>query len=231
VRLLLAGAAVAVLLAAGMLAGCAQGRPDAAATAPTAPPTATAAPTRPAPVVPAGSTTVGFGDSITYNSGSWFRRVCRTGMLGRCVNAAARGDTTTRMLARVQRDVLARHPRTVLVMGGTNDMRQLETARATVARLGRIVRAVRAAGATAVLCAVPPSDDFFAENAKLNIELRVYARQAGVPLMDLNGAVAEPTGAWRLDLSVDGVHPNARAAALMAEAARRELPQALPAVG
>ena len=83
------------------------------------------------------------------------------------INAGVGGDTSTRMLARLDRDVLARRPRVVLIMAGLNDAAWVDPG--PVARtaprvaeaeyeknLTEIVARVKQTGASAVLVTPNP---------------------------------------------------------------------------
>lgn len=78
---------------------------------------------------PAGSTVVGFGDSLTDDLQSWLEILRQVLEIRRpkdqikLVNAGASGESTTQMLFRVPQ-VLSLDPAFVICMGGTNDARR-----------------------------------------------------------------------------------------------------------
>ena len=77
-----------------------------------------------------GDTIVCFGDSLTYGVGvsredtypAYLSRMLKTNI--EVVNAGVVGDTAAEGLARLQRDVISKNPRLVIVFLGTNDFYQ-----------------------------------------------------------------------------------------------------------
>jgi lysophospholipase L1-like esterase len=169
--------------------------------------------------------TVGFGDSITYNAESWFRQVCLGGVvLHNCLNAGIRGNTTTQMLARLDSDALIYRPAIVIVMGGTNDLKRKESTQTILRRLDVMIDRARAAGATTILCTVPPRDNYGKQVLELNTAIRRYATRGNVPLLDLYAPIGTRKGVYKRGLSKDGIHPNLKAADLMTAMAEQQLP-------
>lgn len=196
-------------------------KPTATATA-VANPGATPAVDRTKPVV------VGFGDSITYIPFSWFRQVCTAAVvLKNCQNSGIRGNTTTQMMARIDKDVLAYKPSLVIMMGGTNDLRIGGRATSIVRRLDLMVDQIRASGATVVLCTVPPRSKYEKQALALNASIRAYAADTKLPLLDLYSSVGNRRGGYRKGLSIDGVHPTRHGEDLMTAEALRQLPALL----
>jgi lysophospholipase L1-like esterase len=167
-----------------------------------------------------------FGDSVTgvyYHTGS---RRAYTDMLAialrrahpgadvSAINAGISGNTTSDVLARIDRDVLAHGPTLVTVMFGLNDMTRvpLEEYRRN---LGEIVAKCRAAGAEVLLCT--PNNVITTEGRPTD-KLREYCdavreegRRLGVPVCDVYAGLDTLRGrdpqAWRLLMS-DEIHPN-----------------------
>jgi lysophospholipase L1-like esterase len=172
--------------------------------------------------------TIGLGDSITFKPHSWFRQVCKNAVvLQNCLNKGINGNTTNQMLARLDTDVLRYDPSVVIVMGGTNDLKHRSETQAVLGRLKVIIARIRASGAIAVLCTIPPRRHFENRVRAMNSAIRGDARKSHVPLLDLYGAVGAKSGDWKPGLSKDGVHPTRRAAGLMTAAAERQLPKLL----
>ena len=160
-----------------------------------------------------GDTIICFGDSLTYGTGAPSGKGYPE-QLGRLIdrpviNAGIPGDTTTGALARLQKDVLDRSPRLVLITIGGNDLKNgvaLETARAN---LQAILSSIRSHGALAVVGGI------------------------NIPLMDrgfgrMYEEVTEETDALLVDnilggimghanLMSDQIHPNGAGYAIMAE--------------
>ncbi|HKB78402.1 MAG TPA: arylesterase [Thermoanaerobaculia bacterium] len=160
-----------------------------------------------------GSGIIAFGDSLTagYGAGAGEDYPSRVSVLiGVPVeNAGVSGDTTEAALVRIDRDVLSRDPRIVLVgLGGNDYLRGVDLA-ATEANLRTIIRRVHGAGAMVVLLGFGfPS--LQADYASM------YARVAKaegcffVPHL-LRGIETDPS------LKSDEIHPNAKGYAIMAE--------------
>nr|WP_269327864.1 GDSL-type esterase/lipase family protein [Kineosporia mesophila] len=168
--------------------------------------------------------TVGLGDSITYRSGSWFRRVCGSGVVNTCRDSGIRGDTTAGMLSRLQTDVLDLHPDVVTVMAGTNDMLYGFTTAQSIRNIGEIVTQIRDSGATVVLCTIAPRNATPGEAMALNKAIRKYAKKHHVALFDVAPLLSTWNGRFKSGLTDDGVHPNARGMKLVADYAEQRLP-------
>lgn len=148
------------------------------------------------------------------------------------VNAGVGGDTSTKMLARFDKDVLAHSPRVVLVMAGMNDAAYVDPGPAArveprvpvaefTANLAALADRIRKAGAQAILITSSPMTrayvyqnmPFYQEN-DMNDGLAPYvdatrrvARESGVCLADIFGDWT-PNREHRAWIP-DGIHPNA----------------------
>lgn len=167
----------------------------------------------PATAPTAGRTVVAFGDSLVEGVGATPGRdfvsllEARTGVP--IVNAGRRGDTTADALARLERDVLSRDPRVVIVLLGGNDFLGRVPRDRTFAQLSQIVERIRARGAAVILAAVRLGlvvdgyNDGYDEIAR---------RTTSVLVPDvLDGILG------RADMTVDQIHPNDRGYALVAD--------------
>lgn len=102
-----------------------------------------------------GEAIICFGDSLTYGTGapadkSYPARLEQ--LLGRpVINRGVPGDTTAGALARLQKDVLDRSPRIVLITIGGNDLRRGVAVRTAQTNLEAILLAIRRQGALAVV--------------------------------------------------------------------------------
>ncbi len=180
---------------------------------------------QPAPDATATATVriVCFGDSITKRG--YPQELAE--MLGIGVtNAGVAGHTSRQGLARMQTDVLDRHPEVVVIFFGTNDCRM---AAETVyvppdryeANLTTMVETCERQGIKAVICTLPPinAEPYFQRTARENFDaaggldhviesyraaaLRV-AEAKRVPVVDLNRLLADHPE-W---MHRDGVHPS-----------------------
>jgi len=181
----------------------------------TPPPSQTSAP-------PGSPVVVFLGDSIT--SGHRLpAAVAFPHLLGQAlgipvVNAGISGDTTEGGLSRLERDVLAHHPRVVVVELGINDVFGRWPRERTVANLRTITQRSRAIGARVILVhiTVPtmPGDG-------QRKHLREIAREEGATLVEdfFDGVVPQH--------SYDGLHPDEKGQAMLAERLLPALRQAL----
>jgi lysophospholipase L1-like esterase len=138
-------------------------------------------------------------------------------------NAGISGDTTTRGLLRLERDVLAHKPHLVTIMFGMNDL-----VRTPVAdfqnNLREIIRRCRAIDAEVILC----TQNSVVENpkwtpakvAEFTQAIRDIAKAESLPIADCFAAVesihANDALEWTLLLS-DRIHPNMAGHKLFAE--------------
>jgi lysophospholipase L1-like esterase len=196
----------------------------------TAKPLVSASPA-PAPVPtfnPSLPVTVALGDSITYKPDSWVRQICAAEVVVQnCVNAGISGNTTTQMLARLDSDVLAYNPAIMLLMGGTNDLKQHQSTKKILHRLDIILDRAQAAGALTVLCTIPPRNHYGKQVLSVNKAIRKYASRGNVPLLDFYSLLGTKTGIYKRGLTRDGTHPNRVGFDLMTELAEQRLPALL----
>ena len=160
-----------------------------------------------------GANIIAFGDSLTAGYGAkagedYPARL--SSLLGQAViNAGVSGDTTASALARLDRDVLARDPRIVIVGLGGNDFLQSVPIATTEGNLREIVRKIEGGGAMAVLLGFRwPSI-----TADYEAMYKRVAKDEGGLLIagPLRGILNDSS------LKSDAIHPNARGYALMAE--------------
>ena len=169
-----------------------------------------------------GENIIAFGDSLVAGRGATpgqdFVSVLSARLRVPIINAGRSGDTTASALARLDRDVLTRNPRVVLVLLGGNDfLRRVPTAEA-FDNLATIVERIRERGAAVVLVGVGVglfTDPYGAEYETL----AERTSSALVPDI-LEGIIG------RAELMSDAIHPNDRGYAIVAdrlEAVLREL--------
>jgi lysophospholipase L1-like esterase len=126
-------------------------------------------------------------------------------------NAGIPGNTTSQMLSRLGRDVLAYKPDLLFVMGGTNDIGLDMSIANAVANIRRIVDTARANGITVVLMTVPPVDGDYAyrtaNRAEYNADLATLAGQEGIMLVDVFSALVTEDGSLVPGYAAfDGLH-------------------------
>ncbi len=148
------------------------------------------------------------------------------------------GQTTPQMLVRFRQDVIALHPRVVVILGGTNDIAG-NTGPSTLEmiedNLASMAELARANGIAVVLCSVMPVRDYpwkpglqpAPKIIALNAWLRDYAAKHGDVYVDYHSAMADPDGGMRSELSPDGVHPNEAGYRITARLVDRAIGEAL----
>lgn len=171
------------------------------------------------------------GDSITD-----FWRQGDPELFGRgIIDRGISGQTSSQMLVRFWPDVIALHPRVVQILAGTNDIagNTGPTSEADYEHdIMAMVELAQVHHIRVLLGAIPPATSFWwtphpyrpaAQIRRLNAWLRRYARASGAQFVDYYAHLATPGGAFRADLSNDGVHPNAAGYRVMSALLRASL--------
>jgi acyl-CoA thioesterase I len=178
-----------------------------------------------------------FGDSITdmWKLGDYFP--------GKpYINRGIGGQTTPQMLVRFRQDVIALHPKVVVILAGTNDIagntgpmrnEDIEANYATMAELAETH------GIHMVFASVLPvhnytekSKDLFAQRPTgrilaLNAWLKDYCDRNDLVYLDYFSAMVDDKGLLRKDLADDGLHPNAAGYKIMAPLADAAIVKAI----
>lgn len=160
-----------------------------------------------------GTAIIFFGDSITHGYGVSAGRdfpYLVGQMLGTAViNAGRNGDTTATALARIEKDVLSRDPRVVVVELGGNDFLRKVRRETTFQNLDKIVSLCVERGAMVVLVHAKFGllDDPYLDGDK------EIAKRHGAVLVKnvLKGVLGRPSR------MVDMIHPNEEGHAIVAE--------------
>jgi len=174
-----------------------------------------------------GANVIAFGDSLTagygVSAGEDYptRLAAATGIT--IINAGVSGDTTEGALARLEKDVLPRDPRIVIIGLGGNDYLQGVSIATTEANLRKIVEKIQGAGAMVILLGFRfPS---------LNADYEAMYKRVGhdgqclFVANVLSGILTDP------QLKSDEVHPNARGYQLMADRVAGPLQKLMRAAG
>ncbi len=169
--------------------------------------------------IPAGSTVLALGDSLTEGYGvkpeeAWPALLAkRTGWA--VVNGGVSGDTSGAALQRLPSLLVEHRPALVLVALGGNDMLRHVPQQDTVANLDKILALIEAHGAKAVLLATPNPSLMGAVFQHLSAPdfYREVADAQQVPLLEdaIADVVSDP------QLKIDPLHPNAAGHALLSE--------------
>jgi len=148
------------------------------------------------------------------------------------------GQTTPQMLLRFRQDVIALHPKVVVILGGTNDIAG-NTGPSTLEmiedNLMSMTELAKANGIRVVLASVLPVFDYpwkrglepAPKIVALNTWMKAYAARVGAVYADFHTPMADARQGLRAELSGDGVHPNAAGYAVMAPIVERAIGEAL----
>lgn len=156
------------------------------------------------------------------------------------INRGISGQTTAQMLLRFRADVIALHPRAVVILAGTNDIAG-NTGPATPGmiedNLASMCELAKAANIKVILSSVLPINNLYNAHEserrpperirELNDWLQAYARREGFVYLDYYGAFADEAGRMKKDLASDGLHPNSQGYAIMGPLAQRAIDAAL----
>jgi lysophospholipase L1-like esterase len=172
-----------------------------------------------------GKNIICFGDSLTSGTGATAGKdypAQLTQLLARpVINAGMPGDTTARALKRLEKDVLLRSPRIVLITLGGNDLKNRIPRKKAFANLKRIVETIQGAGALVILGGIdlPLFDRGFGQGYK-----DVAAETGAILIPDILKGIF-----GNRKLMNDPIHPNDDGYALMARRFYKAIPaEALP---
>jgi lysophospholipase L1-like esterase len=172
------------------------------------------------------------GDSITEGWGAGDPSLFTHGVVDRGIS----GQTSPQMLLRFYQDVVALQPKAVHIMAGTNDL-AANTGPSSPDDFKNNIRAMvdlaTAHHIQVILASILPADRFpwrpdiqpAEQIRQLNAWLRQFADQHKLTYADYHSSLTAPSGAFRPELSNDGVHPNSDGYAAMrpiADAALRK---------
>lgn len=180
-----------------------------------------------------------YGDSITDG---WRLNEYFTGR--EFVNRGISGQTTTQLLGRFQQDVVALHPKAVLILIGINDIARGMTANAITGNLATMGDLARAHGIRPLFASVLPVSGYHKDVdpryevtrfrppsviLEVNAWLKDYCKREGFPYVDYYAAMADASGQLPADQGDDGLHPNAKGYRIMAPLALAAIDKVLAA--
>lgn len=160
------------------------------------------------------------------------------------INRGISAQTTPQMLIRFYPDVIALHPRAVIILAGTNDIAgntgpesitEIENNYAAMVSMARANDiAVIFSSVTPINNYTPKSLRFFAERSpdkirELNEWLQKYCQENGCTYLDYYSQMVDEKGLLKKDLAEDGLHPNDTGYKIMADLANKAIAQALQA--
>ena len=143
------------------------------------------------------------------------------------INAGVVIDTMAKMRDRLDSSVLIFHPQVVTVLAGANDAMREVSPQLYDEALRDIIRRVKAAGGSVLLCTPCPINARNAETPNEKAEsfitayievIRTVAREEGLAVAEVNARLSEARTAGLTVLAPDGVHPNYAGKALIARA-------------
>ena len=162
---------------------------------------------------PVGENIICFGDSLTYGTGASegmdYPSQLSSLMGLAVINAGVPGDTTRDALQRLQRDVLKRSPRIVLITLGGNDLKNKVPKDAAFSNLQAIIEAIQETGALVVVGGI--DIPLFGRGFGLEYE-RVCSQTGAVLIENIYSGVF-----GHQELMSDPIHPNDRGYRIMAE--------------
>jgi lysophospholipase L1-like esterase len=158
------------------------------------------------------------------------------------VNRGIGGQTTPQMLVRFREDVIALHPKVVVILAGTNDiagntgpmsLEEIEANYTTLAELSKAhdVRVVFSS-VLPIHNYTPQSQELFADRSpakilELNRWLKDYCAASGLVYLDYFTPMVGDKGLLKRDLAEDGLHPNKAGYSLMAPLAEAAIAKSL----
>ncbi|MEK6335607.1 MAG: SGNH/GDSL hydrolase family protein [Acidobacteriota bacterium] len=162
------------------------------------------------------------------------------------INRGISGQTTPQMLIRFRPDVIALHPKVVVILAGTNDIAGNTgpmTLGAIEDNLMSMFELAHANGIRVVLASLLPISDYEKNKdgqaivrskqrppeqiTSLNVWMKKYAAAHGGIYLDYYSAMADDKGFLKEELSEDGLHPNQRGYDVMAPLAEQAIALAL----
>ena len=130
------------------------------------------------------------------------------------------GQTSAHMLVRFQSDVIALHPKVVVIMAGTNDVAHNDfwaDPEQVVHNVVSMCTLAKANGIVPVVSSIPPCNSFAWRKeiqnagqtiADINAALKAYAKANDIVYVDYHSALVDDNLGFSKNLSNDGCHPN-----------------------
>lgn len=136
------------------------------------------------------------------------------------INAGIGGDTAAGMLARLERDVIARRASRVIVSAGINDLHQHVPLSDYLASMGKIADVLTARGAQLLILTTTGVRDGARQQTldEWNAALRELAKEKGLPIGDVAAAFARARSTGEDLWEPDGTHLNFAGYRVMAAA-------------
>jgi len=164
------------------------------------------------PAIPAGTTVLILGDSLSYGTGAKegedYPRLLAKNTAWQIVNAGIPGNTSQQGLDRLPALIETHQPKVLMIALGGNDFLRNVDEKKTIANLKAAITKAKANNIQAVLIAIPAFSPFKAAFTGLD-DHEIYqdiAEEMQVPLVeDVFSEVLSDTA-----LKADAIHPNAK---------------------
>ncbi|HWU48820.1 MAG TPA: GDSL-type esterase/lipase family protein [Asticcacaulis sp.] len=158
------------------------------------------------------------------------------------INRGIGGQVTPQMIMRFQADVVALHPKAVVILAGVNDVQgvfQVETEQQIETNYLTLAQLAEANGIIPIFTEITPINNYTPnagtvlqdrhadELARLNTWLEGFCAGRGYTLIDYGPVLRDDKGLMRADYTTDGIHPTDAAYAVMAPVAEKAIEQAL----
>ena len=176
------------------------------------------------------------GDSITDG---WGKRYGKFFPGKPYINRGISGQTTPQMLIRFRPDVIALKPKVVVILAGTNDIggntgpSTLEMIEDSLASMTELAQAN---GIKVILSAVMPTCDYIQNQStrrpnstiiELNKWMKSYAAAHKATYLDYFTPMLDDQGAFKKELTFDGLHPNDAGYEVMMPLAQKAIDEAV----
>jgi lysophospholipase L1-like esterase len=154
------------------------------------------------------------------------------------INRGISGQISPQLLIRFRQDVIDLKPKAVIILAGSNDIAG-STGHVTNATIMDNIKSMaelaRLNGIKVILCAYLPVYDYPWRKGlhpadkiiALNKEIKAYASKEGFILLDYFSPLVDGRNGQKAELTLDGVHPNARGYMIMAKVTDQAIQKAL----
>ncbi|MGN0522885.1 MAG: GDSL-type esterase/lipase family protein [Eubacterium sp.] len=143
-------------------------------------------------------------------------------------NRGIGGDTTNRLIERLEKNVLCLKPSQLVLLIGTNDFGRGADCEYVFENIKKIISIIKNDNPSVVItlqCVYPVNSSMYElepgrnENIrKLNSMLTQYAHENNLGLIDLTDSLKAEDGSLDTQYSDDGIHPNAKGFDIVAKA-------------
>ena len=138
------------------------------------------------------------------------------------LNRGVNGERVGEIFQRFARDVIAQHPRVVILLAGVNDIYQGDPAPRIIERLQRLYEEAARQRIAVVACTILPYAGMDAARrdrlSQVNAWIHDYSSSHGLLFCDLFSVVRDPASPWQLRGTPDGWHPDVQGYRAMGEA-------------